>query len=79
MKMLDIVKHGDKQVKNLSGGTKRKLAYAITLFGNQEITLLDGNSLFFVDNIFQILFSNFKNHQLDSTQNQRENFGTNFV
>lgn len=48
MKMLDIVKHGHKQVKNLSGGTKRKLAYAITLFGNRDITLLDGTQLIFI-------------------------------
>ncbi|RNA41260.1 ATP-binding cassette sub-family A member 5-like isoform X1 [Brachionus plicatilis] len=41
MEMLGISEHGYKQVKNLSGGTKRKLAYAITLFGNPEITLLD--------------------------------------
>nr|APD26541.1 ATP-binding cassette transporter subfamily A member 5 X1 protein [Brachionus koreanus] len=41
MKMLGITEHGDKKVKSLSGGTKRKLAYAITLFGNPEITLLD--------------------------------------
>lgn len=42
MKMLGIEEHADKQVKNLSGGTKRKLAYAITLFGNANIVLLDG-------------------------------------
>nr|QNH67864.1 ATP-binding cassette transporter subfamily A member 5 [Brachionus rotundiformis] len=41
MEMLGITEHGHKQVKNLSGGTKRKLAYAITLLGNSEITLLD--------------------------------------
>nr|APD26543.1 ATP-binding cassette transporter subfamily A member 5 X2 protein [Brachionus koreanus] len=41
MEMLGITEHCEKKVKNLSGGTKRKLAYAITLFGNPEITLLD--------------------------------------
>ena len=42
MKMLGIEEHADKQVKNLSGGTKRKLTFAITLFGNSNIVLLDG-------------------------------------
>ena len=43
MSELGILEHADKQVKNLSGGTKRKLAYAITLFGSPNIVLLDGN------------------------------------
>ncbi|CAF0991135.1 unnamed protein product, partial [Brachionus calyciflorus] len=41
MKMLKITEHADKQVKTLSGGTKRKLAYAITLFGSPTVILLD--------------------------------------
>ncbi|CAF1010970.1 unnamed protein product [Brachionus calyciflorus] len=41
MKMLNITDHADKQVKTLSGGTKRKLAYAITLFGSPNVFLLD--------------------------------------
>lgn len=58
MEMLGITEHGEKKVKNLSGGTKRKLAYALTLFGNPEITLLDGilNIFCFEKSIFLKIF-----------------------
>lgn len=43
MKMLDIAEHADKRVKNLSGGTKRKLAFIISMFGSPTVALLDGD------------------------------------
>ena len=42
MNNLDIVEHADKQSKNLSGGTKRKLAFAIAMMNSPKIALLDG-------------------------------------
>lgn len=38
---LKITEHADKQSKHLSGGTKRKLAFAISMFGLPKISLLD--------------------------------------
>jgi ATP-binding cassette subfamily A (ABC1) protein 3 len=37
----NFVKHLDKQVKNLSGGNKRKLSTAVALLGNPVIIYLD--------------------------------------
>ncbi len=41
MNKLKIKEHADKKIKNLSGGTKRKLAFAISMFGMPSISLLD--------------------------------------
>lgn len=44
--MLGIMEHADKLAKNLSGGTKRKLSFAISLFSSPHIVLLDGRISF---------------------------------
>lgn len=41
MNQLKINDHGDKYSKHLSGGTKRKLAFAISILSEPKITLLD--------------------------------------
>lgn len=41
MQVLDISEHSQKLVKNLSGGTKRKLALAMSLIGNPGFLALD--------------------------------------
>ena len=41
MKSLKITEHADKPCKNISGGTKRKLCFAISLLGQPEIVLMD--------------------------------------
>ncbi|XP_077973323.1 cholesterol transporter ABCA5-like isoform X3 [Styela clava] len=41
MEALDIVEHEDKRVKALSGGTQRKLCFAISMLGNPQVVLLD--------------------------------------
>ena len=41
MEALDIVEHKDKKAKELSGGTKRKLCFAISMLGNPKVVLLD--------------------------------------
>ena len=38
---LGIREHADKRAKAISGGTKRKLCFAIALLGNPQIVLLD--------------------------------------
>uniref|UniRef100_A0AAR5Q584 ABC transporter domain-containing protein n=1 Tax=Dendroctonus ponderosae TaxID=77166 RepID=A0AAR5Q584_DENPD len=38
---LQIQEHADKQVKMCSGGTKRKLSFAMAMVGNPKIVLLD--------------------------------------
>jgi ABC-type multidrug transport system ATPase subunit len=43
MNELGIEEHADKKCKTLSGGTKRKLAFAISLLGSPQVSLLDGN------------------------------------
>lgn len=40
--MLGIEEHADKRSKNLSGGTKRKLSFAISMFASPSVVLLDG-------------------------------------
>ena len=42
MENLDIMEHADKQTKYLSGGTKRKLAFAMAMLNSPKIALLDG-------------------------------------
>ena len=42
MKLFGIMEHADKRSKNLSGGTKRKLAFIIAMFGTPHVALLDG-------------------------------------
>lgn len=42
MHILDIEEHADKMAKNLSGGTKRKLSFAISTFASPKVVLLDG-------------------------------------
>lgn len=42
MDLLDITEHADKKSKNLSGGTKRKLTFAISMFASPKVVLLDG-------------------------------------
>ena len=44
MHSMDIMEHADKKTKNLSGGTKRKLAFAISMFGSPNIVVLDGKN-----------------------------------
>jgi ABC-type multidrug transport system ATPase subunit len=39
---LGIEEHADKKCKALSGGTKRKLAFAISLLNSPQVSLLDG-------------------------------------
>nr|QUF59433.1 ATP-binding cassette transporter Abca5 [Brachionus angularis] len=41
MNMLGITEHADKKSKNLSGGTKRKLSFAISIFASPNVVLLD--------------------------------------
>jgi ATP-binding cassette subfamily A (ABC1) protein 5 len=41
MNQLRINEHADKQVKDLSGGTKRKLCFGISLLGQPKLLLLD--------------------------------------
>ena len=38
---LGIREHADKRAKAISGGTKRKLCFAIALLGNPQVVLLD--------------------------------------
>ena len=38
---LDLIKHKDKPVRELSGGNKRKLSVAIALVGDPPVVLLD--------------------------------------
>lgn len=42
---LGIEEHFDKKIRHLSGGTKRKLAFAISMLAEPDILLLDGNFL----------------------------------
>ena len=44
MNALDIKEHADKKAKNLSGGTKRKLSFAISILASPKVILLDGIS-----------------------------------
>ena len=41
MEKLKITEHANKKSKHLSGGTKRKLAFAISMFASPNISLLD--------------------------------------
>jgi ATP-binding cassette subfamily A (ABC1) protein 5 len=41
MASLKIAEHADKAVKEISGGTKRKLCFAISLLGEPEVVLMD--------------------------------------
>jgi len=41
MRGLKIEEHAKKRTEHLSGGTKRKLSYAISMLGNPKIVLLD--------------------------------------
>ncbi len=41
MKGLRIEEHAKKFAKDCSGGTKRKLSYAMSMLGNPRIVLLD--------------------------------------
>ncbi|XP_077510985.1 cholesterol transporter ABCA5-like isoform X2 [Amblyomma americanum] len=41
MDKLNIREHADKRAKQLSGGTKRKLSYAVSMLGKPRIVLLD--------------------------------------
>ena len=41
MSSLQITEHADKPCKSISGGTKRKLCFAISLLGQPEIVLMD--------------------------------------
>jgi ATP-binding cassette, subfamily A (ABC1), member 5 len=38
---LHITEHANKQTRHLSGGTKRKLSYAIAMLGAPKVVLLD--------------------------------------
>ncbi|XP_071963813.1 cholesterol transporter ABCA5-like [Antedon mediterranea] len=38
---LKITEHADKKTKEISGGTKRKLCFALSMLGNPEIILMD--------------------------------------
>lgn len=38
---LQITEHADKQVSYCSGGTKRKLSFALAMIGNPKLVLLD--------------------------------------
>jgi len=38
---LGIREHVNKKAKSLSGGTKRKLCFAIAMLGNPQVVLLD--------------------------------------
>lgn len=38
---LQIMDHADKQVSCCSGGTKRKLSFALAMIGNPKLVLLD--------------------------------------
>ena len=42
MRKLGLTEHADKYVKHLSGGTKRKLSFVISLFSFPNFVLLDG-------------------------------------
>ncbi|XP_033122032.1 ATP-binding cassette sub-family A member 5-like [Anneissia japonica] len=41
MEGLKISEHADKKIKEISGGTKRKLCFALSMLGNPEIILMD--------------------------------------
>lgn len=41
METLGITEHSDKKSKDLSGGTKRKLTFAISTFASPTVVLLD--------------------------------------
>ena len=41
MEGLGISEHSHKYAKDCSGGTKRKLSYAMSMLGNPKIVLLD--------------------------------------
>jgi ABC-type multidrug transport system ATPase subunit len=41
MNSLEISQHADKRSKALSGGTKRKLVFAMSMFNFPNIALLD--------------------------------------
>ena len=41
MDALDIREHMNKRAKQLSGGTKRKLCFAMAMMGNPQVVLLD--------------------------------------
>jgi ABC-type multidrug transport system ATPase subunit len=45
MNLFEISEHANKRSKNLSGGTKRKLAFCIAILGGPMVALLDGESL----------------------------------
>ena len=47
--MLGIEEHTDKPIRNLSGGTKRKVNFAISLIGDPDVVILDEPSTGFVD------------------------------
>jgi ATP-binding cassette subfamily A (ABC1) protein 5 len=38
---LKVEDHRDKWAKKVSGGTKRKLSYAMAMLGNPQVVLLD--------------------------------------
>jgi len=41
LNMMGIVEHKDKKAKNISGGTKRKLSFAISLVGEPTVAIMD--------------------------------------
>ncbi|XP_041473129.1 cholesterol transporter ABCA5-like isoform X4 [Lytechinus variegatus] len=41
MSAIGVMEHADKKAKELSGGTKRKLCFALSMLGNPKIVLLD--------------------------------------
>jgi energy-coupling factor transporter ATP-binding protein EcfA2 len=57
MSALGITEHADKKTKHLSGGTKRKLAFAIAILASPKVVLLDGRIFKQLQQIFEAIFN----------------------
>jgi ABC-type sugar transport system ATPase subunit len=66
MNALDITEHADKKSKHLSGGTKRKLAFAISILASPKVVLLDG-LIQLLNNVFTYLLTLLFKHLEPST------------